>query len=87
MIFSAFMDCFSFSEVLELLQCARKESERDWLLLLVTFLIPVSAIILGVTVLGETLQTRHLFGMVLIGCGLAAIDGRAWRAFRRLTGK
>lgn len=56
-------------------------------LLLVTFLIPVSAIILGVTVLGETLQTRHLLGMLLIGSGLAAIDGRVWRAFRRLAGK
>jgi integrase len=32
------MDCFSFSEVLKLLECAKQESERDWLLLLVTFL-------------------------------------------------
>jgi drug/metabolite transporter (DMT)-like permease len=49
-------------------------------LLLVTFLIPVSAILLGIFVLGEGLQAKHLFGMSLIGVGLAAIDGRPWRA-------
>ena len=47
-------------------------------LLLVTFLIPVSAILLGVVVLGERLDPRHFIGMALIGCGLAAIDGRLW---------
>lgn len=46
-------------------------------LLLVTFLIPVSAILLGVTILGEILQSRHFTGMIIIGLGLAAIDGRA----------
>ncbi len=45
-------------------------------LLLVTFLIPVSAILLGTLVLGEALAPRHLAGMLLIGLGLAAIDGR-----------
>jgi len=45
-------------------------------LLLVTFLVPVSAILLGSMVLGETLQPIHFIGMVLIGCGLIAIDGR-----------
>jgi drug/metabolite transporter (DMT)-like permease len=45
-------------------------------LLLVTFLIPVSAIILGVAILGEALAPAHLLGMALIGLGLAAIDGR-----------
>lgn len=43
---------------------------------LVTFLIPVSAILLGVLVLGETLAVRHMVGMVLIGAGLILIDGR-----------
>ncbi len=52
-------------------------------LLLVTFLIPVTAILLGVGVLGETLLPRHLFGMLLIGSGLAAIDGRPWGRLRR----
>lgn len=44
--------------------------------LLVTFLVPVSAILLGAIVLGERLQPRHFAGMALIGAGLAAIDGR-----------
>lgn len=48
-------------------------------LLLVTFLIPVSAILLGNLVLGETLLPRQIAGMVLIGLGLAAIDGRLLR--------
>jgi drug/metabolite transporter (DMT)-like permease len=45
-------------------------------LALVTFLIPVSAILLGTLLLGESLAPRHLAGMALIGLGLAAIDGR-----------
>ena len=45
-------------------------------LLLVTFLIPVTAILLGAAVLGERLEGRHFAGMTLIGVGLAAIDGR-----------
>lgn len=48
-------------------------------LLLVTFLVPVSAIWLGVAVLGETLEPLHLLGMATIGVGLAAIDGRLFR--------
>ncbi|HEX2116539.1 MAG TPA: DMT family transporter [Alphaproteobacteria bacterium] len=50
--------------------------------LLVTFLVPVSAILLGALVLGERLQARHFAGMALIAAGLAAIDGRLiarWR--------
>lgn len=53
-------------------------------LLLVTFLIPVSAVLLGVLVLGDTLMHKHFAGMALIGLGLAAIDGRPWRALRSL---
>ena len=45
-------------------------------LLLVTLLIPVSATLLGVGLLGEQLDPRHLAGMALIALGLAAIDGR-----------
>jgi len=51
-------------------------------LLLVTFLIPVSAIMLGVLVLNEVLLPKHFIGMTLIGVGLAAIDGRPIRAIR-----
>lgn len=43
---------------------------------LVTLLVPVSAILLGVLVLGETLLPRHLAGFGVIALGLAAIDGR-----------
>ena len=48
-------------------------------LLLVTLLIPVSALLLGMTILGERLDGRHFVGMGCIGVGLAAIDGRPLR--------
>jgi drug/metabolite transporter (DMT)-like permease len=50
---------------------------------LVTFLIPVSAILLGMLVLGEQLAARHFAGMAAIAIGLAAIDGRAVKLFRK----
>ena len=50
-------------------------------LLLVTFLIPVSAILLGALVLSERLAAAELAGMALIAVGLAAIDGRVLRLF------
>lgn len=43
---------------------------------LVTFLIPVSAILLGSVFLGERLEPMDFLGMALIGLGLTAIDGR-----------
>jgi drug/metabolite transporter (DMT)-like permease len=52
-------------------------------LLLVTFLIPVSAILLGITVLNEVLLAKHFLGMAMIGFGLAAIDGRPWKFAKR----
>lgn len=48
-------------------------------LLLVTFLVPVSAILLGALLLRERLEPRHFGGMALIGAGLALIDGRLLR--------
>ena len=51
-------------------------------LLLVTFLIPVTAVLLGALILGEQLQLRHFAGMILIGLSLAAIDGRIVRFLR-----
>lgn len=48
-------------------------------LMLVTFLVPVSAILLGIGFLNEVLEVRHIFGVALIGAGLAAIDGRLFR--------
>lgn len=47
--------------------------------ILVTFLIPVTAILLGFLFLGESLGPQHFAGMALIGVGLAAIDGRLLR--------
>jgi drug/metabolite transporter (DMT)-like permease len=55
-------------------------------LLLVTFLIPVSAILLGVLVLNEALVFRQLVGMAAIAAGLAAIDGRPARWLARAFG-
>jgi len=49
---------------------------------LVTFLIPVSAILLGVTFLGETFSTGQAFGMGLIGLGLLVMDGRLFQTFK-----
>ncbi len=51
-------------------------------LLLVTLLIPVSAILLGVLILGEVMEAKHFAGIALIGLGLAAIDGRPWKQIR-----
>ncbi|MBR9727925.1 DMT family transporter [Shewanella intestini] len=47
--------------------------------LLVTLLVPVSAVLLGTFILGETLGVIHLIGMGLIALGLSAIDGRLWK--------
>lgn len=46
---------------------------------LVTFLVPISAIILGVLVLGESIFIEEIIGMTLIGLGLAIIDGRLFQ--------
>jgi drug/metabolite transporter (DMT)-like permease len=54
-------------------------------LMLVTFLIPVTGILLGALVLGERLAPRHFLGMAAIGIGLACIDGRLIRRAARLT--
>ncbi|WP_090723363.1 DMT family transporter [Neptunomonas qingdaonensis] len=51
-------------------------------LMLVTLLVPVSAILFGSLFLNESLEVIHLVGMALIALGLSAIDGRIWR---RLT--
>lgn len=48
-------------------------------LALVTFLIPISAVLLGALVLGERLEPLHFVGMAMIGLALAAIDGRLFR--------
>lgn len=49
----------------------------------VTFIAPVSAIVLGVGILGEQIRSEHLLGMTGIFVGLLLIDGRIVRRFRR----
>lgn len=49
---------------------------------LVTFLIPISAILLGVTILGETFTVPQAIGMGLIGLGLLVMDGRVFQRFK-----
>ncbi len=55
-------------------------------LLLVTFLIPVSALTLGIVVLGERPDTAAFAGMALIFAGLAAVDGRLGRLLGQRDG-
>jgi drug/metabolite transporter (DMT)-like permease len=52
---------------------------------LVTFLVPISALLLGGVFLGEQISLRALAGILTIGLGLAVIDGRLLRLFRNRT--
>lgn len=54
--------------------------------MLVTLLIPVTALLLGSLVLGERVTGTALAGMGLIGGGLLAIDGRFLPARRVAVG-
>jgi drug/metabolite transporter (DMT)-like permease len=51
--------------------------------LIATFLVPVSAILLGTVLLHEVVDARQLAGMAAIFVGIAAIDGRAARFIAR----
>lgn len=53
--------------------------------LLVTLLVPVSAILLGSLFLDESLQLIHFIGMAMIALGLSFIDGRLWLRVKTLT--
>jgi drug/metabolite transporter (DMT)-like permease len=44
--------------------------------MLVTLLIPVTAILLGYLMLGEAISLREIVGAVVIGSALLIIDGR-----------
>jgi len=65
--------CTSFAYILYFRLLASAGATNS---LLVTFLIPITAILLGALILDERLDPRHFAGMALIGAGLAAIDGR-----------
>ena len=51
--------------------------------MLVTFLIPVTATALGVLILDETLTIHQIAGALIIASGLVVIDGRLFARFRR----
>jgi len=53
-------------------------------LMLVNFLVPVTAIVLGILVLGEVLLIQHMGGLLLIATGLALMDGRAFAKIKKL---
>ena len=50
----------------------------------VTFIAPISAILFGVTLLGETLLPSHFLGMAAIFLGLLLIDGRIVRRLQKV---
>ncbi len=50
---------------------------------LVTFLQPISALLLGLVFLGEPVAPRDVPAILLVASGLALIDGRVLRLFRR----
>jgi drug/metabolite transporter (DMT)-like permease len=54
--------------------------------LLVTFLIPVSAILLGTVFLHEQIRPHHVAGMAAIAFGLMLVDGRMFRMMLKPTG-
>ena len=51
--------------------------------MLVTLLVPVTAILLGSLVLGEQISPREIAGALVIGSALLLIDGRVLRFFQR----
>ena len=53
--------------------------------MLVTLLIPVTAILLGWLVLGEPIAAREIAGAIVIGSALLVIDGRALRMLQRVA--
>jgi drug/metabolite transporter (DMT)-like permease len=53
--------------------------------MLVTLLIPVTAILLGWLVLGEPISVHEIAGAIVIGSALLVIDGRVLRLSRRVA--
>lgn len=51
--------------------------------ILVTLLVPITAVLLGAAFLGEQLEPRAFLGMTLVAAGLALIDGRLVRRIFR----
>ncbi|MHC2619607.1 drug/metabolite transporter (DMT)-like permease [Bradyrhizobium huanghuaihaiense] len=55
--------------------------------MLVTLLIPVTAILLGWLVLGEPISMREIAGAIVIGSALLVIDGRVLGLLRRVSSR
>jgi drug/metabolite transporter (DMT)-like permease len=51
--------------------------------LLVTLLIPISALLLGVVILSETFYIQYMYGIIIISIGLIIIDGRLINKIKR----
>ncbi|MGL4263177.1 MAG: EamA family transporter, partial [Afipia sp.] len=51
--------------------------------MLVTLLVPLSAILLGYFFLGERIEAREIVGALVIASALLVIDGRVFRVFSR----
>lgn len=51
--------------------------------MLVAFIMPVVAIVLGVVALGESVSVKEMIGAALIALGLVAIDGRVFAKLAR----
>jgi drug/metabolite transporter (DMT)-like permease len=52
--------------------------------MLVAFIMPVIAVMLGIAFLGEVLTGGQIVGALLIAAGLVAIDGRLLARFRNV---
>ena len=50
--------------------------------MLVTLLMPISAIFMSIIFLGESIATQHIIGLILIIIGLILVDGRILQRFR-----
>jgi len=50
--------------------------------MLVTLLMPISAILMAIIFLNETLQYQHILGLILVLIGLLLVDGRILRIFK-----
>ena len=50
--------------------------------MLVTLLMPISAIFMSIIFLGESIATQHIIGLILILIGLILVDGRILERFR-----
>ena len=51
--------------------------------MLVTLLIPVTALLLGNVFLGEPIRPKEILGAIIIGTGLVFIDGRLINRLKR----